>query len=156
MQRSVAAALNPLPVILRIEIADAQHPMIRTVGRHRVNLGHEANESRVTFEDHVELAQLVTLHAVRTLGIDLVPVHVTVNPFNHGARTFQIAEPVRGMRRAQRRGILFDKGLKNAVDVCANRFAISRAIVLDVGGRIDRGKQQSAKNKGKKRPAEQA
>src|SRR2546430_11284776 len=54
------------------------------------------------------------------------------------ARTFQIAEPVLCMCRAQGRGVFLDERLKDAVDVRANRLAICRAIVLNVRSRSDR------------------
>src|SRR5216110_3117141 len=113
MKCSVAAALNPLTIILRVEIADAQHAMIWTVRTYRVYFRHKADECRLAFEDHVELAELVTLHAVRALRIDLVPIHVTIDALDHRRASqiaFQIAKPILRMRRAQRRGVFFDKG----------------------------------------------
>src|SRR2546423_5971030 len=130
--------------------------MVRTVRSYRCDFRHKADECRITFEDHVELAELVTLHAVRTLRIELVPIHVTVDALNHRRASqiaFQIAKPIFRMRRAQRRGILFDKGLKNTVDMSADRFAISRPIVLNVHGRtvwFDRGDQSNTKSKREK------
>src|ERR1700716_1492179 len=112
MERGVAAALNPLSVIPGIEITDAQRAMRRRAGPIRLNVGDEADKRRIAFEDHVELTHLVTLHAVRTLRIALVPVHVTIDAFDHRARTFQIAEPVLRMSRAQRRHVLLDEGLE--------------------------------------------
>src|ERR1700716_3654848 len=104
--------------------------MERTVGRHRLDVRYETDKRGVAFEDHVELTHLVALHTVRTLRIDLVPVHITVDAFYHRGRTFQIAKPVLGVRRAQRGNVLLDKGLEDAVDVRANGCAISRAVVL--------------------------
>src|SRR5438128_11065834 len=100
MQRRVAAALNPLTVILRVEIADAQRAMRRSAGPIGFDVRDKADERGVAFEDHVELAELVALHAVRTLRIDLVPIHVAIDPFNHRARAFQITKPTLSMRRA--------------------------------------------------------
>ena len=128
--------------------------MVRSVGRDGLDVGDEADKRGIAFEDHIELAHLVALHAVRTLWIDLVPIHVTIDAFDHRARTFQIAEPVLCMCRAQGRGVFLDERLKDAVDVRANRLAICRAIVLNVRSRSDRGKEQSAKSKGEKRETE--
>src|SRR5258705_13674241 len=134
MERSVTAALNPVPLILRVEIADAQHAMRRRAGPIRLDVGYKTNERSVAFEDHVELSELVALHAVRAFRIDLVPIHVTFDTFNHRRRAFKIAEPILRVRRAQRRGVFVDEGLKDALDVGANRTAISGAVVLDARG----------------------
>jgi len=53
-----------------------------------------------------------------------------LTPFDHLARAFQVAEPVLGVRRAQGGGVFLDEGLEDAVDMRANGFAISRAVVL--------------------------
>src|SRR6266851_194614 len=135
MKRGVAAILDPMAVVLRIKITNAQRAMERTVGRHRLDIGNEANKRRIGFEDHVELTHFVALHAVWTLRIDLVPLHVTVDAFDHRARTFQVTEPVLSVRRAQSSDVLFDKGLEDAVDVRANGFAISSAVFLYIRGR---------------------
>src|SRR5438876_1516718 len=100
MQGGVAATLNPLAVILRVEIANAQRAMQRRAWPIRFDVGDEADERGIAFEDHVELAELVAFHPVRALRIDLVPIHVAVDSFNHYARAFQIAKPVLSMRRA--------------------------------------------------------
>src|SRR5437773_10496339 len=103
MKCSVTAALNPLTIILRVEIADAQHAMVRTVRSYRIDFRHKADECRIAFEDHVELAELVTLHAVRALRIELVPIHITIDALDHRRASqiaFQIAKPILRMCRA--------------------------------------------------------
>ena len=127
MKCSVAAALNPLTIILRVEIADAQHAMIWTVRTDALDVGDEADKGRIAFEDHVELAELVTLHAVRALRIELVPIHVTIDALNQRRApqiAFQIAKPILGVRCAQRRGIFVDEGLEDALDVSLDGRAI--------------------------------
>src|SRR5436190_3344440 len=132
MERSVASALNPVPLILRVEIADLQRAMRRPAGPIRLDVGYKADECRVAFEDHVELSELVALHAIRAFRIDLVPIHVTFDTFNCRRRAFQIAEPISRVRRPQRRGVLVDERLKDALDVGANRTAISGALRWEV------------------------
>src|SRR5205814_9058279 len=75
MKPRIAAVLDPLAILLRVEIRDAQYAMKRTIRRIRINIGDDADKRRIAFEDHVELAHLVALHTVRALRIDLVPVH---------------------------------------------------------------------------------
>src|SRR5260370_13542826 len=96
------------------------------------------------------------LHAVRVLRIDLVPLHVTVDTFDHRARTFQVAEPVLSVRRAQGSDVLFDKGLEDAVDVRANGFAISSAVALNVQAvnRCRCGEERDAKHERQKEKTE--
>src|SRR5258705_13985627 len=125
VERSVTSALNPVPFILRVEIADLQHAMRRRTGPVRLHVGYKTNERSVAFEDHVELSELVALHAIRAFRIDLVPIHVTFDTFNHPSRAFKIAEPIFRVRRAQRRSAFVDERLKDALDVGANRTAIS-------------------------------
>lgn len=60
--------------------------------------------------------------------------------------SFQVAEPVFSVRRAQGRDVFADKGLGDAVDVRANRFAISRAVVLCVDSGRGRREQRDAKH----------
>src|SRR2546423_8128167 len=133
MKRGVAAALDPLAVVICVEVADAQHALGRTVRRHGIDFRTEAHKRRIAFEDHVELAELVTLHAVRALRIDLVPVHITIDALNHRRApqiAFQIAKPILSVRSAQRRGIFVDERLKDAFDVRLDRRAIGGTIVL--------------------------
>src|SRR5213080_3769918 len=119
MKCSVTAALNPLAIVLRVEIADAQYAMRRTVRSRRLDFRDKADECRVAFEDHVELAHTIALHAVRALRIDLVPIHVTIDALNHRRAsqiTFQIAKPILRMCRPQGRAVFLDERLKDAVD----------------------------------------
>src|SRR5258705_4186474 len=132
MERSVTSALNPVALILRVEIADAQRAMRRRAGPIGLDVSDKADERGVAFEDHVELSELVALHAVRAFRIDLVPIHVTFDTFNHRTRAFEIAEPIFRVRRAQRRGVFVDEGLKDALDVGANRTAISCSIRWEI------------------------
>src|SRR2546421_10297858 len=125
--------------------------MKRTVRRIRINVRHEAEERGLPFEDHVELAKFVALHAVRTFRIDLVPIHVAANSFNHFARAFEIAKPILGMCRPQLRKVFVDESLKDAFDMRFDRGAIGCAIILRVS---DKG--ESGKSKEKKRRAERA
>src|SRR5258705_10046431 len=124
MERSVTSALNPVALILRVEIADAQRAMRRRAGPIRLDVGYKADERSVAFEDHVELPELVALHAVRAFRIDLVPIHVTFDTFNHRTRAFKIAEPIVRMRRAQRRGVFVNERLKDALDALRSACAI--------------------------------
>src|SRR6266481_8604395 len=149
MQCCVAAALNPLAFVLRIEITDAQCAMRRSTRPIRFDVGDETNERSIPFEDQVELPKLITLHPVGAFRIDLVPIQVAFDAFDGDARTFEVAEPVFGVRRAQRRGIFVDEGLKDALDVCFDRGAISGAIVLSLNG-----KGQSGESKKKKEGSE--
>src|SRR6266436_3848942 len=151
MQCCVAAALNPLTVVLRIEITDAQRAMRRSTRPIRLDVGDETNERSIPFEDHVKLPKLVALHTVGAFRIELVPIQVAFDAFDGDARNFEVAEPVFGVRRAQGRGILVDEGLKDAFDVCFDRGAISGAIVLSLNG-----KGQSGKSKKKKEGSEGA
>ena len=130
MKRGIAAVLDPLAILPGVKIRNSQRAMERPVWSVRLDIRYEAHKGGIAFEDHVELAHLVALHAVRTLRIDVVPFHVTIDAFDHGARALQVAKPVLGVRRPQRRSILFDKGLEDAVDVRADSLAISRAVVL--------------------------
>src|SRR5258705_10352707 len=134
MEPSVTSALNPVPLILCVKIADLQDAMRRPAGPIRLDVGYKADERSVAFEDQVELSELVALHAIRALRIDLVPIHVTFDTFNHLRRAFQIAEPIFRVRGAQRRTVFVDERLKDALDVGANRIAISSTIVLQVRG----------------------
>src|SRR5258706_1278502 len=142
MQCCVAAALNPLAVVLRIEITDAQRAMRRSTRPIRFDVSDETNERSIPFEDHVELPKLVALHTVGAFRIELVPIQVAFDAFDGDARTFEVAEPVFGVRRAQGRGIFVDEGLKDAPNVCFDRGAISGAIVLSLN---DKGQSGESK-----------
>src|SRR5258708_37406492 len=145
MQCCVAAALNPLAVVLRIEITDAQRAMRRSTRPIRFDVGDETNERSIAFEDHVELPKLVALHTIRAFRVDLVPIHVTVDAFNRDARAFEVAEPVFSVRRTQRRGIFVDEGLNDALDVCFDRGAISGSIVLSLNSKGQSGESKKKK-----------
>src|SRR5262245_42759105 len=148
MRRSIAAALDPLAVVFRVEVTDTEDPLEWTSRRVRINVGDKTNERCVAFEDHIELAKLVALHAVRLFWILLVPIHVLADPFNHLAALSKITKPVLSMSRAQRGVVFVDEGLKDAFDMCLDRRAISSAIVLS-----SRGQGQRAKGKEKKSEA---
>src|SRR3989442_4316400 len=111
MKRGIAAVLDPLAILLSVKIRNSQRAMERPVWCVRLDIRYEAHKGGIAFEDHVKLAHLVALHPVWTLRIHLVPVHVAIDTFDHGARALQVAEPVLCVRRAQRRSILLDKGL---------------------------------------------
>src|SRR4030095_923956 len=132
MEPGITSALNPVTIVLRVEIADLQYTVRRPAWPIRLDVGYEANERSVAFEDHVELSKLVALHAVRAFRIDLVPIHVTFNTFKHRTRAIQIAEPIFRVRRPQRRGVFVDERLKDALYVCANRSAICCALGCEI------------------------
>ena len=117
--------------------------MTRPLRRVRIDVGGETNKRGITLEDHVELAELIALHAVGILRILCVPVHVRTDSFKHWARLSEIAEPILRMRRPQRGVIFIDERLKNALDVRLDRRAIGGAIILS---KNRCGKEQSAKS----------
>src|SRR5262252_2159549 len=100
MQCGIAAVLDPLAVLLRVKIRDPQRSMSRPSWRIRFDVRDKTDKSRIPLEDHVELAHLIALHPIRTLRVDIIPFHVTVEAFDHRARTFEIAEPILSVRCA--------------------------------------------------------
>ena len=149
MQHCVAAALKPLAVVFRVEVTDPQHALLLWIaGPIRFDVRHEADKRCLAFEDHVKLAKLVALHAVRLFWILLVPIHVLADAFYHRASIPQIPQPVLSVSRPQSGVVFIDKSLKDAFDVGLDRGAISRAVVLCASGNT--GHQQSAQGKGKK------
>jgi hypothetical protein len=67
MQLSVAARLNPLSILLCVEVRDAKNAFEQTIRSVCLNFGGEADEGGIPFEDHVEFAHLVALHSVRAV-----------------------------------------------------------------------------------------
>src|SRR5215470_9681373 len=108
--------------------------MWRCAGPIRLDVGDEADESSVAFEDHVKLSELVALHPVGAFRIDLIPIHVTFNTLNHRWRALKVAQPIVCVCRAQRSGVLINERLKDALDVGLNRSSIRSAIILPGGG----------------------
>ena len=140
MQIRIGSGLNPPACLLRIEIRNPQRALERPRRRIGLHVGHECHERRVALENHVELAHLIALHAVRAVGLKMPgPVHVAVHPADHLARAFQISEPVRRVRRAQLRGVFVDEGLEDTVDVRADCRPVGCPIVIR---RKESGRQQ--------------
>src|SRR5882724_9350790 len=115
MKLRIAAGLNPLAILPGVKIRDSKSAFRWTVWRVRLDIRDEAYKSRIPFKDHVELAHLVAFHSVRTGRVDVDVVHITVDAMNHGARAFQVAQPVLVVRGAQCGGVFLDKGLENTV-----------------------------------------
>src|SRR5262245_10573957 len=130
MRPCIASALNPLAVVLCIEIADTQHAMRWAVRSFGIHISDETNEGRITFENHVKLAKLVASHAKWAFRVLLVPVHVVGDALDHRAPVSQITEPVFSMGCPQRGVVFIYEGLKDALDVSLDGPPISRAIIL--------------------------
>src|SRR5690348_3418024 len=131
MQRRIRSGLVPLAVRLYVEIAEPQDLLLHPRRRLDVVLADKRGERRVLARKHyIELADLVTNHPVRTLQTPADGFHVLIDAANHLARAGQIAAPVLRMRGLQRRTVLVDEGLVDALNVSANRGAVGRAIVV--------------------------
>src|ERR1700687_4441479 len=94
MKLRIAAGLDPVAILLGVKIRDAKRAPRGAVWRVRFDISDEAYKGSVPLEDHVELAHLVAFHAVWTLRVDPVAVHVAFDSMNHGARAFEVAQPI--------------------------------------------------------------